>query len=379
MFIIRDWISPEEYNYGLNGGNKFIKMFLKIKDFHTSELKSIREYLQRTFDSITCFLMPYPGKVTARNSSFDGRWSVIDEEFVEAMKELFPIILAPANLTVKTINGVPVKAFELSVFVKQYVDLFKSETLPEAKSIYESTLDNQFQILMSKAVEVYLESISAYQDHIRDKEEVEKLHEVAKGLALQFFDDGKKFGSNEDGLVYIKDLDEKIEKAFGEWKPVVLEFLDKISDEQSKASAQRELAVAASARIEIVKQEAEKADQKYLQLQKEIESARYDSEESRREAEILRKKLEQAERERLNALAKEQETRKFYEAMKAKAENFEQQLLLEKQSAALRVQQKFQVVRKRDGILQWFGDGIMSFFGFIGNAVLSIGKIFSPH
>lgn len=376
MFIIRDWISPEEYNYGLDGGNKFIKMFLRIKDFHTTELKAVRNHMQKTFESIDCFLMPYPGKAAARNSSFDGRWSEIDEEFVDTMKELFPIILAPANLTVKTINGVPIKAFELSVYIRQYVDLFKSENLPEAKTIYESTLDNQFQILMSKSVEAYLESISAFQDHIKDVSEVDQLHNIAKSLALKYFDEEKKFGSREEGEVYHEELEAKLEKALSEWKPVKLEFLEKIKIEQGKADVQNKLAVDAEKRDKNAKHEYVMADQKYNDLQKQIAQAKYDSAESRREAGIVRAKLDQAEKERNQALQKEIETRRYYEEMRQKSEYFQAQLLIEKQNSAKRVNERVVKVRKRDGILQWFADGVFGVFNIFGSIVSAVGRIF---
>lgn len=376
MFIIRDWISPEEYNYGLDGGNKFIKMFLRIKDFHTTELKAVRNHMQKTFESIDCFLMPYPGKAAARNSSFDGRWSEIDEEFVDTMKELFPIILAPANLTVKTINGVPIKAFELSVYIRQYVDLFKSENLPEAKTIYESTLDNQFQILMSKSVEAYLESISAFQDHIKDVSEVDQLHNIAKSLALKYFDEEKKFGSREEGEVYHEELEAKLEKALSEWKPVKLEFLEKIKIEQGKADVQNKLAVDAEKRDKNAKHEYVMADQKYNDLQKQIAQAKYDNAESRREAGIVRAKLDQAEKERNQALQKEIETRRYYEEMRQKSEYFQAQLLIEKQNAAKRVNERVVRVRKRDGILQWFADGVFGVFNIFGSIVSAVGRIF---
>lgn len=378
MFIIRDWISPEEYDFGYDGGNKFIKMFLRIKDFHTSELKAVRQYLQKTFDSITCFLMPYPGKATARNSSFDGRWSAIEEEFVDGMKELFPIILAPSNLTLKTINGVPVKAFELSVYIKQYVDLFKSESLPEAKTIYESTMDNQFQILMSKAVEVYLESISAYQDQIRNASEVQELHDLSKAIALKYFDDEKKFGNKEDGQAYHKELDEKIEKAFNEWRPITFDLLNKIKGEQAKADKQNVLASEAEKRDHKAKVEVEVANKNYDELQRAIAQARSDSVEARREAEILRQKFAQAQREKQEALTREQESHKFYQAMKAKAEQYKEQLEAERQLASQKINERVVVVRKRDGVLQYFSDQFFGFFNFIGHAISFVGRIFAP-
>lgn len=375
MFVIRDWTSPEEYDYGFNGGKRFIKSVLTVRDFHTAELKTVREYLQKTFERIDCFLMPYPGKVVARNSSYDGRWQQIDEEFVETMEELFPIILSPNNLTVKTMNGVPIKAFELSVYVKQYVDLFKSENMPEAKSIYDSTLDKQFQILISKCVEVYLESISLYQEQIKNKSEVDQLHDISKSVALKFFENEKKFGSNEDSKLYLKELEEKLEKALNEWKPVTLEFLEKIKDEQSKADKQHQLAEVAHRRDQQAKQESEVADHKYMNLKEEIEQIRYDTAESRREGEILKRKFAQAEREREEAITREKETRQQFEQAKQKADSYEKLLAVERQNNAKNVQKKVVVVRKQYGLLQWMADGFFGFFGFLGDAVKGL---FSP-
>ena len=362
MFLIRDWNQPEEYNYGFEGGKKFIKSFLKVKDFHTAELKQVREFLKNTFEDISGFLMPYPGKTVARNSSFDGRWSEIDEDFVETMKELFPILLAPANLTVKTLNGMPLKAFELSVYIKQYVDLFKSENLPEAKSIYESTVDNQLQILISKSVELYLQLISGSQDKIINKAEVDKVHKVGKLLALRYFNEQKKFGTPEEAMIYQKELEEKLEKALDDWKPVKLEFLQKIEKEQAKADVQKNLALDAKNREVIAKQEATHVDHKYVQLQKQIAQALNDTHESRREAAILKQKFAQLEVARQNALLREQEARQHFQKVQKQLETIEAQLVIEKEKAAQRFNEQVGEIRKRDSVLKYLGGVVVGFF-----------------
>lgn len=299
--------------------------------------------------------MPYPGKAAARNSTFDGRWSALEEEFVDTLRELMPAILSPANLTIKTVGGSPIQAFELSVYIKQYVDLFKDENLPEAKSIYESTLDNQFQILMSKAIEVYLQSVSLYQEKIHDVAEVDRLHQLSKSLALKYFDDEKKFGIAEEGLTYHKELEDNIEKAGNEWKPITIEFLSKISQEQSKADDQNKLAATAGKREEKAKEDSRDADAKYIELQQRVAQERYDTEESRREAEIIRRKLDEADAQRNAALQREQEARSHYEAMKEKAQYYEKLLKAEKENSMRRFNEKVHSVRETNGVLRWFG------------------------
>jgi atlastin len=141
MILIRDWNSPEEYKYGLRGGNAYLNSFLEIHDFQTRELQSVRRYLRSSFEKIDCFLMPHPGRAVARDSTYDGRWSEIDEDFV---------------------HGMPVKPADLLVFISTYVDNFKNDSMPEATNIYESTLDKQFRILMGKSVDIYVNAIAAH-------------------------------------------------------------------------------------------------------------------------------------------------------------------------------------------------------------------------
>lgn len=371
IFVIRDWGSPDEFNYGFEGGNEFINAFLKIRDFHTDQLKKVRQHMQNTFESIEGFLLPYPGKMVARNSSYDGRWSGIEEDFVDAMKELIPALLAPKNLVLKTVNGVTVKAFEFSVYIKQYVDLFKSESLPEAKSIYESTLDNQFQILMSKAIEIYLESIQLYQNKIRNVTEIAALHKASKAMSLKYFDEERKFGNDEETMAYRKEVEEKLEKAYDEWHPITSNFLESIKHEQEEADKQNELAAVAKKKNENEKKNFEVSNKKYQDLLKDLERARGDSNESRREAEIVRAKLAQAEKERKEALDRELKTNQHYSNMKQRADQLEQQLLIERQRQEERLQHQVQNIRKRDGFTKFFEGVVFK----IGSIVQKIGVI----
>jgi hypothetical protein len=314
--------------------------------------------------------MPYPGKITARNASFDGHWDAIDEDFVNALHELVPTLLAPNNLTIKTVNGVTVKAFELSVYIKQYVNLFKSENLPEAKTIYESTLDNQFQILMSKAVEVYLESIQLYQSKIKNFDEILALHNVSKAISLKYFDEEKKYGNEQETQTYRVELNGKLEKAYDEWKPITRELLNKIKVEQEEAEKHKALAEVAKVKDENAKKELSETDKKYKELQSQLQLARYDSEESRREAAELKRILAKVEQERKQALEREIQTRRQYEEQRQRAYEIENQLVLERQKATHRLQERVVVIRKRDGILQFF-DAVGYVFASISRGIQS--------
>lgn len=356
MFVIRDWSSPDDYEYGLDGGNRFLKSFLEIKEFHTPELKSIRQYMEASFDKLNCFLMPYPGKIVARNSTYDGNWADIDEEFVDAMKDLFPVLLAPANLTLKTVNNKLVKAYELSVYIKLYIDLYKSEDLPAASSIYDSTLDNQFQILNSKCVEIYINAVEADQEALENVTQIDKLHEISKLKAFEFFINEKKFGSSEDGEKFKEDLNAKLIKAFEQWKPIALENVEKLQIEREQIRKQEELTKEAEENEAIAQRTLNKEQKKIETAKEEIlkTEAKDNNDETRRETEELKKKLVQALYDRAVAFAREEETHRYLNEIRKKTEYYEDQIKQLKIEAQQQMRKQITVIHQQLGIGKWF-------------------------
>lgn len=79
--------------------------------------------------------MPHPGLNVATNPKFDGRLADITVEFKQSLKELVPMLLAPENLKVKEINGQKVKARDLVQYFKSYLAMFKSNEMPEPKTM----------------------------------------------------------------------------------------------------------------------------------------------------------------------------------------------------------------------------------------------------
>lgn len=61
----------------------------------------------------------------------------ITEQFRVLLLELVPSLLDPNNLTPKIINGDVVRAQGLLEFFKRYVDIFNSDDLPEATTIFQ--------------------------------------------------------------------------------------------------------------------------------------------------------------------------------------------------------------------------------------------------
>lgn len=59
----------------------------------------------------------------------------IETDFIENLKVLIPLLLAPENLIVKEIGGQRVKAKELVQYFKSYMKIYNSNELPEPKTM----------------------------------------------------------------------------------------------------------------------------------------------------------------------------------------------------------------------------------------------------
>lgn len=69
----------------------------------------------------------------------------IDQEFIDNLKILVPMILAPENLVLKEINGEKVKAKDFVQYCKSYMQIYEGDELPEPKSMLEVSILQWFK------------------------------------------------------------------------------------------------------------------------------------------------------------------------------------------------------------------------------------------
>lgn len=349
MILIRDWNSPEDYRYGIRGGNAYLNSFLEIHDHQTRELQSVRRYLRTSFERIDCFLMPHPGTAVARDSKYDGRWSEIDEDFIKEMENLFHALFAPKKLTVKQINGAPIKPAELLIFINTYVENFKNDSMPEATNIYESTLEKQFRILIGKCVDIYVNAVANHGSELEGEDDVHKLHATAKDEALKFFNSEKKFGSYSEGADFKRELQKKLEEVFQQWKHVSLNHIKLLQQQKQKTTKQEQQVHQAQAMDDKAKQELELAFKEAEEAKKALAQARFDTEQARREAEELRQRSIEADKQRSEAIEKENQTREWLQKMTKDKEFFEQQYNAYKANAVQNVGNTLENSKRENG------------------------------
>ncbi|CAG9812153.1 unnamed protein product [Chironomus riparius] len=341
MFLIRDWAHADENEYGIQGGDEYLKQFLNTRSDQNKELKSVREFIHSSFDKIGCSLLPYPGdsvfgnKKKSKNANkYNGNWGEMDEDFKDELFSLIEYLLKPERLVLKKINGKDLKGSEFLKYVLQYFKLFQSDKLPKAQSIYESTVEKQMNILIELCINSYKETIHFNQEIIININEMDKcikllplLHKMSKCQTLLMYNESKKMGSSEHEVKFKGILIDQIEKIYQEWEAQMKENMVKIDKERKKTQKALEEKktleiekmfnekTAAEKLVEYEKLKAEKAlESERLLRKKQVEAIKLEIEKERQNKLESVKKAEEAINKQLEAESEAEEWKKKYEA-----------------------------------------------------------------
>ncbi|XP_050664575.1 atlastin isoform X2 [Leptidea sinapis] len=221
QFVVRDWSFPYEAPYGASGGQLILSRRLKVSDKQHPELQSLRKHITSCFGEIGCFLMPHPGLKVATSPTFDGRLSDIEVEFKRALQQLVPMLLAPDNLVVKEINGQRVRAKELLVYFKAYMNIYKGNDLPEPKSMLVATAEANNLTAVAEARELYtnlMEEICGGAKPYLQGQLLETEHKRIKDKALLAFRSKRKMGGDEFSQAYCEQLTQDLDEQFQQFR-----------------------------------------------------------------------------------------------------------------------------------------------------------------
>lgn len=315
MFLIRDWNNPDEFPFGTDGGQKYLDNLLVIKPGQPEELKSVRSFIKSSFDRLSCCLLPYPGKSVARDSSYDGRWRLMEEEFLDELKGVIPKILKDENLVTRKINNVEMNGKQISEYFEKFIELFKTGSSVQPQSIYETTIDKFMSGIVAQCFDIYKVEANRGNSSIVDENGIASVYASAKNAALTAYDSEKKMGTPEHVTNYRNFLIKKIDDDSNQWKAIALASILRIQEERRRADeAARE-----AERLRLAKIESDRlARERTLQLERE---AREREAEAERQKQILHQQqlAIQAEQER-QRLAEEQRQREIAEQQRIEAE-----------------------------------------------------------
>ncbi|XP_041970026.1 atlastin-like [Aricia agestis] len=221
QLVVRDWSFPYEHPYGAAGGATLLAKRLTVHEGQHPELQSLRRHITGCFDQLACFLLPHPGLEVATSPHFDGSLKEISPEFKTSLQRLVPMLLAPENLTPKKIGGHTLRAKDLLLYFKSYMNIFNGTDLPEPKSILEATAEANNLTAVTGAREVYEALMEEAcggarpylpPDRLRDE------HARARDKALHAFHAKKKMGGDHLEQTYCDKLEKELEEQLGQYR-----------------------------------------------------------------------------------------------------------------------------------------------------------------
>ena len=238
LFLMRDWNSPDEFPFGFAGGKQYLDDLLVVKPNHTEQLKSVRKFINASFDNLSCCLLPYPGQKVARDSNYDGRWSLMDEDFLNELKTAIPKILSPQYLITKKINNIEMNGKLVNEYFQQFIGLYQAGISVQPQSIYETTVDKFNMAIVAQFYEMYKTFVKIGTETVQldDENDVTFAYSFASALAIIAYFSEKKMGSEDHEAKYLKALKDKMEKDSIEGKAMALTTINRVRQERQRAA-----------------------------------------------------------------------------------------------------------------------------------------------
>ena len=201
IFMIRDYSNSDEIK-----AVKYVDKILKVEDHQPEALKDVRRNIFSSFQFISTYSMPYPGKAMTKKD-YDGCWSVMDDDFKRALEWSVASILQPKTLIIKQVYNHEVTANELREYMKLYFKMFESNEDVKPESLYELSVAMQLNILVDKLMD-------KYETKLYDAYPEIGIHSTAKATALYDFTHAEKIGTKKHHFCYKEILENKIDKFF---------------------------------------------------------------------------------------------------------------------------------------------------------------------
>jgi hypothetical protein len=245
-------------------------------------------------------------------ASYDGNWGDMDDDFKEELELLIAALLSPDKLVVKQINGKSLDSSEYLAYVEQYLTLFKSNELPEAQTIYESTVEKQLQLVVDTCFDRYKELIEQTINLVQSSEQIPIFHENSMNAALIKFKETKKMGNAGHSRKFEQQLTERMQKMFEQWSSQTEEGLRRLREEQEKTRlatlekerlyreqiAAEKRAVEKAAALDKLRHDQAITKERY-ESEKKLAQQRLEAEKARRQEMEDRKQEDEAYRERM--------------------------------------------------------------------------------
>lgn len=221
IFLIRDWPFPYERAYGFRGGQKLLEEKLVVNASQHISLQHVREHIKSCFESINCFLMPYPGDRVSTSKRFDGRLRDINSKFLDQVQVFAPYLLSPSRIQVKKIGDSEVTGCQLMEYFKVYIEIFKGEEMPEPKHMYDATAEANNRAAYVSAIEFYrkkMDELCGGNKPFIHPRVLQSQHEELAELAKEVFKKTRKYGAQLYSQQFLDQLTESIAESYARFE-----------------------------------------------------------------------------------------------------------------------------------------------------------------
>jgi len=242
LFLLRDWVNVDEYQYGLEEGHLYLMDILQTDENQKPALREVRLYIQSSFEKVDCFLMPHPGEKVANNKKYDGRFSEMNVDFRNELSKLVTWLFSPKNLKAKKIFNEELTSKKLYHYMRSYCEVFEMDA-PEVESIYSATVNShlkslvdsyltEFQTEMSRNVNVNsAESIASLDD----------FYNSIKDRISEKFKAARKMGSSQQEEKYFNILRTKIDEFYQDFKKFAINTHNSFVESIARAEQEKKL------------------------------------------------------------------------------------------------------------------------------------------
>ena len=224
VFLARDWENHQQFEYGNKGGKRFIDKKLQEKPSQDEFHRRLRSQMKECFESIECWLFPYPGKAV-RESNFTGsvfNASAEYREFARQVQDCIEVVLNLNTFPFKALNGNDLTARDFFDMFKSYVEIFNSDKLPSSSDLYNATAHRCNSIIMDKCVAAFVQAFETALSSVQflDEPEFTKIQETAEKEAVALFQKSRKMGDSPVVQTARSELTNKLQEKASHFKAV---------------------------------------------------------------------------------------------------------------------------------------------------------------
>lgn len=205
----------------MNGGSLYLSSVLNAPYEEIGEISNVREYINNSFENISCALLPYPGSAVSSNSgrniiNYDGNHHAMDIDFKNELKGIIENILHHDSLVIKKINNKTVTGAEFKIYVKSYLKLYNQKLLPKTQTIYMTTVEKQLGIVVNQCLDEYKIMMHMHTSNGTNESNRTQIHRNIKEFACELFTKKQKMGTGKIITQFKNELEKAVEKSYVE-------------------------------------------------------------------------------------------------------------------------------------------------------------------